>query len=558
MKGQLLAALTLILSVVGCAGPEENLISYHEGEIVSGLVLSNRMKATGCVLPSTAGASYSPCGYFDFENYSLELLRASNLNLFVFNQLVTNAKPIDTGKNLIDSLDQEIINRDPALIQLSSELVELSFRFSDISQKVVAYGGADFRDSKSNYQLLFSSTIPKENLIDLNVHESDFRTLKDINDSWQETYRKLFEGVEDSRFKNAVIDSDVEFMTNVVFMNEVCPNMDDCDCIREIVPLLREWLQDVFLVEEGQCTNVLRTNLTENQRTAEYKKVMASKVAGFCQMDNDKSSKLKPPGGNMLANSRLLFIGKEEMYEYLDDAEALQALNLNEDANKQELENALKELTGKTVIWVGTVERGRRYVKQDAYRDSSAQPVYHIDLFFSPLKWSASSTHESDTLFYLLAVPDINSIDYSFLPKDSANAEQMKRMAKERIGILAARIKETGKEVDRQLKTINIVGKPIEVKFPMRMKCDFNDGPLVTFYWSFCNGIVEEKNGGTVYYIPEYVCYRLENDQVSMIEPLYHKTIQKIEDYATVIPIKGTYEHDAALHCTYLVTQRKN
>lgn len=345
-----------------------------------------------------------------------------------------------------------------------------------------------------------------------------------------------------------------DFLGKSLFEKCCRSSISECDCLGEVQQKLTRWPQDIFFAQSNNEASFLRSIHQGNSKDETIYDLLTYRVGQSCGVNWNRASSLEFQGGNMAVNSSFLFLGRDILINYANtDAEhyeeRLAAIGLPPKATDSAVTNAIEEVCERSVIWVGT-ERSFGWLWHTADNYRSNQPIYHIDLFFSLLKWGgAHPSHRGDTLYYLLGVPKRSAVLINFFGQDTDSLKMKQAFA--RADSLADWIRQTADGVDEQLKRNGVIGKRVEVPLPLRFRADWSR-PAVERFWAYCNGLVEERDGDVIYYMPDYVC---QSDN-TILQTSFTESKKCIERHAIVKTVKGVYEVNAALHCSVLVVDR--
>ncbi len=224
-------------------------------------------------------------------------------------------------------------------------------------------------------------------------------------------------------------------------------------------------------------------------------------------------------GGNMHVCGYLVFIGKDDSAKHQSESDILQHVLGSPNAGK--------------VIWIGSSHSG----SDDHRSNSSYQPAYHTDMFFCPMSF------DGQTLRFVFALPDNACLFSGNRVVDS-------------LGALEKRFGDTLDNLTRDLRAIGITPDPIRIQLPV-----YYGNTRLEQYWCHANGLVENVDGITRYWMP---CYSersamSENDWPRLLE-IQDSNRSVLQDQGIeVVDIPG-FEIDgdrtASLRCKVKVLHR--
>jgi hypothetical protein len=281
------------------------------------------------------------------------------------------------------------------------------------------------------------------------------------------------------------------------------------------------WPQDRLLVRDATDYSMIAVNHASNvdMFTSRYYRGQ-SQITRFNRVRwTHEDERFPSEGGNMHVCGNIVFMGKDDKIKHQSESDILQHVLGSPDTGR--------------VIWIGSSHPG----SDDHRSNSSYQPAYHTDMFFCPISF------DGRTLRFVFALPDNACLFSGNRVVDS-------------LGALEKRFGDTLDNLTRDLRAIGITPDPIRIQLPV-----YYGNTRLEQYWCHANGLVENVDGITRYWMP---CYSersamSENDWPRLLE-IQDSNRSVLQDQGIeVVDIPG-FEIDgdrtASLRCKVKVLHR--
>lgn len=562
--------LILLLGGCGygtCQSAEEPFLSSHEGEIIRGIVLRpeeiKRVSGERCtsIIYQANTDGDERCGVHFCNDYLQEL--KGHFTVDLFNHLISDEKVGDP----LDSLSLGDFYSTEELESLKYIQTNFKTHQKDLigllnDEAEIGVLALDFKESTMEFDEML-----RDSGLSLDEKGGQFQSLYDkMSDSekdWERMYSELLTKKWKEQHCEAYGSKEHEVTVSLTSGLGACKCIQGCKCLEVAGKKVfngNSWAQDRALVGMVDGGSELRSPLVFIPGDSCYNNFvieMMAKQSGI--KSRMKPSSFSLEGGNTLANSKFLFVGRDVLQKYVDYTyhkgwkgdkgnwkRALKKIDLDtevDEINEQTVTEKFESKSGLKVIWVGT--KYPRYRYNDVEKPLKYyQPIYHIDLFLTLLKWGGNNLQAKDTLYYMLGIPQEDEaimVDCSF--EDSV-------LVRKRAAHLKAWIIETADAMDEQLRKLEspVVTKRIEIPLIVKYSCD--QQPWIQAYWAYGNGLVECVGSEVNYYMPKYPC---KSPCFSYAKELITQEVDNLYS------VKGLYEPVAkdGLHCSFLVTERK-
>lgn len=546
----------------------EEFVSCHEGEIVSGVIF--KPERWDAPVQGECGLRFDnrthhDCGVGLCEYVDQLKTKAGISSVHVVHHIVSDEIP---GPGPLVGL----FNRNYKVKgNLTKELAELNERFMELNSKQMqnkSLRQVDFTKRDNYFELINDSANSLNQSLGILSTEpasTEIQELRMLAIAWRAKYKESVVSAVESYFHDHCgyhRGGTHTIEVTVEMVDELCRDRSRyCNCIVEAHRVIEsaKWAQDVLYAQTDNGGAVIRHQYEPNIRVRQHFDLAVAQIANQIGVEHRSASRLAWQGGNSLVNSAFIFLGKDELTKnYLSNTDIQvqdsilnqldQTIN-HENVTELAVNNAIGSITNRKVIWVGTNELHRQFrnLVTEHEDDGSNQPIYHIDVFFSILKWDYDDVLQRKKLYYLLGVPKPEHIDWE-THNGSSLSEEARNAFISRTDSLKNWIRQTADEVDRQLDGFGVTGSRIEIPLPLTF--DRNDF-RIRKYWAFCNGLVDVRGSKVHYYMPEYRC------APNYIDPIFKETVTLISEHAKVVPVLGSYGEEDALHCSFLVTKRK-
>jgi len=223
-------------------------------------------------------------------------------------------------------------------------------------------------------------------------------------------------------------------------------------------------------------------------------------------MNHSGMDSLGVQGGNMFVSGDICFLGMDERFRSGEKSDDywIKLVFGDDDARKR-------------VIWVGTREPSHSYgATHSSAGRGVRQPVFHLDLFFSPIGFSQDKMEFS---FLFADYEDIQSIGGNDSP-----------LERRRLAELRGFLRRTLSNLEADLREMGLIPKLVLV--PMGVQ--FNDG-LITGYTPFLNGLIDNRAGEKFYLMP---CFVDDGQLPEVIKSMQDRAKRSVSDAIPVVVIE--------------------
>jgi hypothetical protein len=306
---------------------------------------------------------------------------------------------------------------------------------------------------------------------------------------------------------------------------------------------LGSYPQDYLIVRKSSGTGT-KTSLPKDLATG---RDPAQVVDYFKHMfpQTEWSDNLDPwtiQGGNLFVSRDIVFIGRDEKSRFLGDSE-------------QEISSLIKELVfGDAdhghVVWVGTEDKRSRMHSRSRDISEYNQPVYHIDLFFHPMGFLDPTNRNKLTL--LFATPRLN---YTIPTLRNTNVHF--RDLNDFFDATLSNLREDLAHIGIEAEVISV---PLVLQFDETSGSQATGYKLISGYSPFTNGLVDHRDGKTIYLMPHFVDPSLvpvvaEAQSEASNQVDVHPRLNVVPVLDHLLNVQGL--SDASLRCRVKVLRRE-
>lgn len=556
-----------LVPLLSGAQETESFISSHSGKIRSGLIM--RLEATSAMVgrgEPSGGCGISYDNLHDIHNECVNYCKdhlgglAELLKLtVVYHVLVEDGlKDSETPFVSLDLAEED---------SLIDGLESIRKQFFELSSEIDSVYGLNYLVDSMYYSLLHLD----ENIQFVNKEQNiKIKLLRNLALGGRKKQVELVSKRYDRHFHCGDLQGNHDLSITIEFFDEYCQKYrggnDICNCIRSVQDEVRgyNWSQDLFFAQNNNGNSTLRHQFVREPSNRALFNSLAESVSYQAGVDANTCSAFEWKGGNMLVSDKYLFLGRNILEKYVGCSngeackEVLRTIGIEDYVNRidsEDITSAIAKISGKNVVWVGTADSKRNYWVADSSKDCFHQPMFHIDLFLSILKYDEGA--QGTTLTYLLGVPGLDNCynREKAIQTLGRNSNKFKRLEWQ-VEQLGNHVIESADAMDRQLKMYDSNLEINRITIPLPTSFDLYSDSVFTInkYFSYCNGLVENYDDRVVFWIPNYPTCKYDR----FASRFYEETCSKLNSNNIIVQeIPGVYENNAALHCTLLVTDRE-